>query len=127
MRLVDSHRTGSIATAAGIAMLLGLAAVAWAAPTDGSHPQPATGAYISHASPVPHPTTTADVAPPTWPANPEPLARPAATGHASSPGFDWGAAGIGAGTMAVIVGVALGAIGMVLRRRRKPRSASFAR
>jgi hypothetical protein len=109
MRLVDLHRTGSIATAAGIAMLLGLAAPAWAMRADGPLQQPAAVA-----------------APPTWPANPQPLTLPAAPAQASSSGFDWGAAGIGAGSAAVIVGAALGGIAMVLRRRRKSPSASFA-
>jgi hypothetical protein len=115
MRLVDLRRTGSIATAAGMAMLL-LAAPAWAAPTAPTWPE--------NPQPIVQPAVVA--APPTWPASPQTLRRPTVTVQASSSGFDWGAAGIGAGSTAVIVAVTLGAIAMVLRHRKKPQSASFA-
>jgi hypothetical protein len=114
MRLADLRWPRSLLTAACIAMFIGLAGPAAAAPTPPTWP--------TNPQPIAEPAAAA----PAWPANPQPLARPAASVHASSSGFDWGAAGIGAGSVAVLAGVALGSIAVVLRRRRKPQSPSFA-
>jgi hypothetical protein len=62
------------------------------------------------------------IAPPTWPASPQPITTPRVVVSAPSSGLDWGSAGLGAA--AVVGAVAIAAAGVVgLRRRRIARPA----
>jgi hypothetical protein len=59
---------------------------------------------------------------PSWPANPQPVALPHVVVSSSDPGFDWGSAGIGAGSVVGAFAIAVcGTVG--LRRRRRPSEA----
>jgi hypothetical protein len=62
---------------------------------------------------------------PSWPANPHPVVRPRVVISSSDPGFDWGSAGIGAGTMVGAFAIALTGT-VALRRRRVTRRPSEA-
>jgi hypothetical protein len=55
--------------------------------------------------------------PPSWPANPQPVLRPHVVVTSSEPGFDWGSAGIGAGT--VVGALAIGLTGIAGFRHRR--------
>jgi hypothetical protein len=59
---------------------------------------------------------------PSWPANPQPVVRPRVVVSSSDPGFDWGSAGIGAGTVVGAFAIALTGT-VALRRRRRPSEA----
>jgi hypothetical protein len=117
MRLARFRLPRRLMTASGVTLLIGLAAGPAAAappvPTWPANPQPIS-------APAAAPT------PPTWAAHPQTLTPPPATSDSSSSRFDWGSAGIGAGTAVALVGVTLGAVAVVVRRRRRPRSPSLA-
>jgi hypothetical protein len=104
------------AAAACLALWLALTvAAAPARPADGWYAGKSTIQGSTHS-----PVTAAQIpGPPTWPAHPYVLATTAAAEPAktSSPGFDWGAAAIGAGTALVFAGVLLAAVTGVRRAR----------
>jgi hypothetical protein len=67
--------------------------------------------------------TAQSAAPPTWPANPEPVAGSHAVGTAPASGLDWGSAGIGAAAGLGAFAIALALAGGLRRRRiARPRS-----
>jgi hypothetical protein len=71
------------------------------------------------------PDTTPVAPPPTWPTNPQPVGQQGAAVNASSSGFDWDSAGMGAaGAAAAFAIVLAGMAGM--RRRRTARPGSVA-
>jgi hypothetical protein len=55
--------------------------------------------------------------PPTWPANPQPVTRPAVIVSASNSGLDWPSAGIGAGAVIGAFAIALAALAGLRHRR----------
>ena len=55
--------------------------------------------------------------PPSWPASPQPIARPYMVVSSSASGFDWGSAGIGAGTVVGAFAIGLTGIAGVRHRR----------
>ncbi len=67
--------------------------------------------------------TAQSAAPPTWPANPEPIAGSHAVVNAPAPRLDWGSAGIGAAAGIGACAIAL-ALTAGLRRREAEVSAS---
>jgi hypothetical protein len=103
-RLIAAPLAAALATAA-------LAGSAMAQPA-GTHNRP----YGWHAV-----TSTTLPGPPTWPANPQPIARPSADVKAPDSGLDWLSAGIGAAA-AGLFAVALVGIAGLRRRIAHPRS-----
>jgi hypothetical protein len=66
--------------------------------------------------------TTRAAGPPTWPANPTPIARTRAVVNAPASGLDWGSAGIGGAAVAGAVAITLaGIVGVRRRRTARPR------
>jgi hypothetical protein len=55
--------------------------------------------------------------PPSWPANPRPVVRPHVVVSSSDPGFDWGSAGIGAGSVVGAFAIGLAGLAGVRYRR----------
>jgi hypothetical protein len=55
--------------------------------------------------------------PPTWPTDPKPITEYRSTVDATDGGFDWGSAGIGAGTSIVVVTAGMAGLATVRRRR----------
>jgi hypothetical protein len=66
------------------------------------------------------PSVTTLPGPPTWPVNPQPIARPRAVVEASDSGLDWLSAGIGAA--AALFAIALVGIAGLRRRITRPQS-----
>ena len=60
--------------------------------------------------------------PPTWPANPQPIARPSAVAEAPDSGFDWLSAFIGAAAAGLLAIALAGIVGVRRRRIAQPRS-----
>ena len=122
--------TASLAAVLGAAALAGPAA---AVPNDAQ--STSTPSHAGKSSGPPHagrqgrrdgelstsrPRSSADTTPvappPTWPANPQPIGQPDQAVSASSSGFDWDSAGMGAAAAALFAIALAGVAG--LRRRR---------
>src|SRR5512133_3860882 len=110
--------TAALAAALTTAALAG-PALAVAADTHnqpyGSHAGTSQGSQGERAAP------TALPGPPTWPANPQPIAPPRAVVNAPDSGLDWLSAGIGAAA-AGLFAIALVGIAGLRRRSAPPRS-----
>ena len=70
-------------------------------------------------NPVPAPSKPIIASAPTWPENPQPLARPQNVSASPSSDFQWDDAGIGAGGAVLIALTAIGGV-LIVRRRQTP-------
>jgi len=101
----------------------GESAIQGSLPWDSSHDPATANVYVPPAELAPSDPTTPDAAPPTWPANPQPIIQPTAAADAPSSGFDWGSGGIGAAAGIGAFAIALaGTAGMRRRRVARPPS-----
>jgi hypothetical protein len=110
--MFHTHRK---ALATGLATALTLAAApspaALARPLDLRSPDARDAAQPAH---------VVVAGPPTWPVNQQPVTRPRAVATASSSGFDWSSAGIGAAAGLAAFAIALVGIGGLRRRVARP-------
>ena len=114
-----------------------MAGPAGAVPTDAHNPPNGWHAGKSTLQPSTHDTRKANMfvltpdlglgdataqsaAPPTWPANPEPIAGSHAVVNAPAPRLDWGSAGIGAAAGIGACAIALALTAGLRRRRTAP-------
>ena len=85
-------------------------------------PDETANVYVPPDEPVVANATTRAADPPTWPANPRPIARTHAVVNAPASGLDWGSAGIGGGAVVAAVAITLaGIVGVRRRRTARPR------
>jgi hypothetical protein len=87
------------------------------------HSDPATAnVYVPPAELFAGNATAPAAGPPTWPANPKPIARPPAVVNAPASGLDWGSAGIGGAAALGAFAITLaGIVGLRRRRSARPR------
>jgi hypothetical protein len=119
-----SRAIGAVAAAGALTLATAGTALAVPARPDAGDPTVATGtvtpgtdvAAPDQQNPIPAPVEPAIAAPPTWPANPQPLTSPSASSPSVDAGFQWDDAGIGAGGALLVVLAGFGGA-TALRRR----------